>query len=1119
MDFTALLRHSPLSLSSKGDLTTGLVALGAYSHVLIRFLLKTRLLDFRLPDYCQAPVQGMALKQQLALKPDPSGAPAVQCYPIKVPRGESLCDSPDVDPNEEFELLLWRYARPTKVPEFNRTEWHGEPVERLKSVLLLHAFAQSGYTFTAQTLSENLAGYLYKQGYEVWILEHRLSTRLPIHEEPTTLDQIARYDIPKAVDRILEILKDDFKKYSQGRLDRPQIHVFAQCLGGAALGISLLSGQLHYPQAGACRGRNDLSPLCPKIASAMISQTHLLCVGQPGSQARTWIPAFLRDALKQRTVPLAVTGPVNTMLEAWMDRLFSALPIPDEEQCPQSLVGGEDDCATCRRVRFLEAPLFKHRNLSDETHRELPLHFGKANVRMFAQGAKCVEAERLVDEDGQSIYVNEENVRRFAALPLAFLHGAENELFHPESATRTAKFFAQMQPHWATVSARALGKRSTAADRAAWIVPGYGHYDILVGKDAPSTVYRGIAGFFNALQTIPDESHIPEVESHAVLHFPRVGPLIGPLQLKNGFVRFRLAFMVDDRFSDGKRNSKGPRGTRTWAFARIRRGQRVSLHLMDIARRIASARTLKSPEAYRTKDDDATAYRFAVGTVALDQTECQDSDVHIEVFTIHEWMVPDPGDYSARLHQDLDSNRTSSWPKVSGIRNWAGNDWLRKLIDSSIQRSDALAKDHLPIRETPSRIRLDAEKASIRKGRISAAAIRGLLQDSPKAESSDVRFLAGSCRYPGFPFDRDRVDESITRFMEGVGMPESPEPAFALLLGDLIYADYSAGIVDPLSPTERFVERHRLALSRSNDKCPSLGDLLAQVPVVMTPDDHEYIDGYPTGPPLVSARPNVVGSVQIVAQRAAWDAYRYFQSACSGIAKKGWVAFESGPVRVLTLDTRSFREVHACGRTILTLAQRQAIKEWLHSNESQKKLNLIATGSVVFPGLKIDDDPSNPTQDDSFNWAPKDRQWLLTQLAESCLNSPDFRLMLLSGDYHVSIVTQLALQHASQQGGSPRIVGTAVVAPPMYAPMPYINALPRSLNLQERVQVSTTRGDVLWSLVPVKSMSKPQTGSAIAELIVSRSGDPSFLYNLTYQASLMDYGNGSPNPVSVGVTL
>jgi phosphodiesterase/alkaline phosphatase D-like protein len=378
--------------------------------------------------------------------------------------------------------------------------------------------------------------------------------------------------------------------------------------------------------------------------------------------------------------------------------------------------------------------------------------------------------------------------------------------------------------------------------------------------------------------------------------------------------------------------------------------------------------------------------------------------------------------------------------------------------------------------------------------------------------------LVGCCRYPGFPFDRHRVDDAVKLILKTIGTPESLDPAVAIFLGDLIYADYSAGIVDPLSPTERFVERHRLALRRSNDEeRPFLGDLLAKIPAVMTPDDHEYIDGYPTGPPLISAHPNVVASVQTVARAAALDAYRYFQSSCSGIGRKGWVAFETGPLRVLTLDSRSLRVARK--KAILTSAQRRFMEEWLDSTESREKLNLIATGSVILPGLKPNDDPSNPTEDDSFNWAPNDKMWLLKSLAEACLSSPDVRFVLLSGDYHVSIVTQLALQHASQQGGSPRIVGTAVVAPPMYAPMPYINALPRSLNLQERVQVSTTRGDALWSLVPVKSMSKPQTGSAIAELIVSRSGDPSFLYDLTYQASLMDYGNGSPNPVSVGVTL
>jgi choline dehydrogenase-like flavoprotein len=1132
MDFTALLRHAPVTLSSKGDLTTGLIGLGAYPHTLIRFLMKTRLSDFRLPNYSQTPLPDMALKQQLALKPLISGTPDVQRYMIGVIRGESLSDPPNVDPNQEFELALWRYRRPESeayLPKITHGQWHGQAVERLKSVLLLHAFAQSGYTFTAQTLSENLAGYLYKEGYEVWVLEHRLSTRLPINEEPSTLDQIARYDIPIAVDHILETLRKDFSRRSSHRLNCPQIHVFAQCLGGAALGMSLLSGQLHYLRHPSGSNDKGLLPRCPKIASAMISQTHLLCVGQPGAQARTWIPAFIRDALRQPSIPLGVRGPVDTVVEAWMDRLFSALPMPDDEQCPSAHSMGEDDIATCRRVRFLEAPLFKHRNLSDETHRELPLHFGKANVRVFAQGAKCVEAERLVDEDGQSIYVNEENLRKFAALPLAFLHGEENELFHHESATRTAKFFGQTQPHWATVSAKALGNNPKDSARAAWIVPGYGHYDILIGKDTPSKVYPGIAKFFDVIQydhdlgqKNPDPVH---AKKHAILHFPRVGPFIGPLQRRNGNVQFRIAFMIDDRFSDGKQDSRGPRGTRTWAFARIKYGPHVSLHQLRLARRISSARTLHSRNPYRERGDEATAYRFAVGRVAIDPEACQDCDVQIEAFSIHEWMVPDPGNYSSLLHEDLDLNRTSKWPKLLGVENWRGNKWLQQLIRSSKERVENLAKNHLPIRETPSRIRLDAERPNIMEARIPSAAIKGALQAPSNAEPSDVRFLAGCCRYPGFPFDRHRVEDSVGRIMACFLKSGSLNPyAFAIFLGDFIYADYTAGIVDPLNPVERFVERHRLALSRSNNEArPAVGDLLAHVPVVMTPDDHEYIDGYPTGPPLIRARPHLINSVQTVARYAAWDAYRYFQSSCSGIGKKGWVTLESGPLRVLTLDSRSRRVAHDCGRTILTPAQRRVIEDWLRSKESREKLNLIATGSVILPGLKINDDPSNPTEDDSFNWAPHDRKWFLTLLTDSCLSAPDsFRFMLLSGDYHVSIVTQLALQNANalQQGESPWIVGASIVTPPVYAPMPYINALPSSVNLSERVQVSTSHGFATWSLRTVNSMPEPQRGSAIAQIIVRRSTDPKYLYEVGYGASLMNYGeDDSPQPSAATVRL
>jgi hypothetical protein len=274
----------------------------------------------------------------------------------------------------------------------------------------------------------------------------------------------------------------------------------------------------------------------------------------------------------------------------------------------------------------------------------------------------------------------------------------------------------------------------------------------------------------------------------------------------------------------------------------------------------------------------------------------------------------------------------------------------------------------------------------------------------------------------------------------------------------------------------------------------------------MTPDDHEYIDGYPTGPPLIRARPNLVDSVQTVAQHAATDAYRYFQSSCSGIGRKGWVTFESGPLRALILDSRSRRVASANTRKILTQAERRCIQEWLASKESKEKINLIATGSVILPGLKINDDPSNPTKDDTFNWAPNDRKWLLKQLAISYLSAPAlFRFILLSGDYHVSIVTQLALQYGD--ASEPRIAGVSVVAPPVYAPMPYINAVPSSVDVSEKVKIKIARGrSATWSLATVESMPEPESGSAIAQLIVNRSADPGYLYEVTYQASLMNYG-------------
>src|SRR5690606_12539982 len=95
----------------------------------------------------------------------------------------------------------------------------------------------------------------------------------------------------------------------------------------------------------------------------------------------------------------------------------------------------------------------------------------------------------------------------------------------------------------------------------------------------------------------------------------------------------------------------------------------------------------------------------------------------------------------------------------------------------------------------------------------------------------------GCCRYPGFFFDRDRSYAAFERLCD---LPEAARPHLALMLGDQIYADATAGLFDPASPIERYVHAHRKAFRSSR-----VHRLLAGLPVVMTPDDHEFGDNHP----------------------------------------------------------------------------------------------------------------------------------------------------------------------------------------------------------------------------------------------------------------------------------
>jgi hypothetical protein len=204
--------------------------------------------------------------------------------------------------------------------------------------------------------------------------------------------------------------------------------------------------------------------------------------------------------------------------------------------------------------------------------------------------------------------------------------------------------------------------------------------------------------------------------------------------------------------------------------------------------------------------------------------------------------------------------------------------------------------------------------------------------------------------------------------------------------------------------------------------------LLRTLPVMMTPDDHEYHNGFPHEPS--SAEGDHEAAIDMA--RSTLD---LFQSIFNPNGQRGNYAFDHGHIRFCVLDTRSDRsEDPATGQIRITAPGTMQWLEQQLTSAGPDQFVCICSGSVVLPGLRDDGSPSNPIAVREGFEVARDEQRELLQL---CVTHAAGRFALVSGDYHLGSVVEL--------GVDGRIVGCAIVAPPFYAPFRYINAQPYEL--------------------------------------------------------------------------
>ena len=326
---------------------------------------------------------------------------------------------------------------------------------------------------------------------------------------------------------------------------------------------------------------------------------------------------------------------------------------------------------------------------------------------------------------------------------------------------------------------------------------------------------------------------------------------------------------------------------------------------------------------------------------------------------------------------------------------------------------------------------------------------------------------------------------------------------FVLFLGDYIYETieqhrpivrrHSDGIEAATLPTYR----NRYAQYRLD---PDLQDLHAQVPAIVTWDDHEVQNDYADKWSETFDDPE-----QFLIRRAA--AYRAFYehmpvrpilSRPNGPLMRIYDRFTFGDlIEISVIDGRQYRSREACyappnkggshletnascperlavGRTMMGFDQ----EAWLYAGlaHSTARWNLIAQ-DVLMAQLRIKRDVVDSFSTDDWNGYPANRQRLLAHIHDSKVSNP----VVISGDLHSFFANDLRLDFDNQ---SSPVVATELVGTSISSYGPPYDPIARALPDNPHVHFfdSRRRGYIVVDLLPEQMQARMR--------VVSDAHDP-----------------------------
>ena len=331
--------------------------------------------------------------------------------------------------------------------------WHDEPTPSACSrlirfhggdkgpVILAAGFAMSATSFALDTDEPSLVQLLLERGFDVWLFDYRAGIDLPSAWSQCTIDEIAQVDWPRAVTEVIRIA------------DCRDVQAIGHCVGSVSLLMTLLEGTSG-------------------IRSAICAQFTAFPMTSPLNRAKAElrIGGLLADLGVTRMGPDVDGRPSDIAL----DVALRAVPMPHGERC---------GLAVCRWINAIFGLTHVHDQLDDATHQRIAQLFGVANLTALRHLVLMLQRGRIVDSSGLDRYLP--NVDRLN-LPIHFLAGTRNYIFHPQG---TEKTLAWLQDSFG----REQAERFTVN-----YIDGYGHLDAIIGRNSAVDVFPDIVRHLEA---------------------------------------------------------------------------------------------------------------------------------------------------------------------------------------------------------------------------------------------------------------------------------------------------------------------------------------------------------------------------------------------------------------------------------------------------------------------------------------------------------------------------------------------------------------------------------------------------------------------------------------------